>query len=819
MFVGESPGRTEEEEGKPFVGDAGDVLRRNAKAAKIDIKKCVIANSARCLINKKKLGQKDITQILKSCRPFLEQAILKVNPKIIVLLGDFALRQVLKTSGITKKRGSLEWSKEFNCWCLPMFHPAYILRNRAMEPRFKEDMEYLKTIIDNDYRLDVAQGSNKKYKIVNTIRPLLDKADSGTKFRVGLDCETQGLDYVSPDSFVISYSVSHKANYGYQIFLHEKASLIEAEFAVGEGNVRVGVKKCDGFETKMNELMELITHPNILIYMQNGNYDQHHLRELFRRSGRKPPDFTKYVMDVQAGAHVLDENLFVQSSLDELARSFLKVNSDWKKDFYDKYNKDMMINVPKDDLTKYATEDADNTLQIGLKIKKQLEKNPDLLRYFTHAVMPVLSKALFALEETGVYVDPKQIKPTRDKINAAVEEFTNEAMSFVPPRVLRDHEEKGLRLTRQDLVRDALYGEHGYDIEPRFFSKSGAPSTSSETRTDLLSQDIPEDARKFLDAYEDWSEWNTLKTRALKQLVESIRHDGRIHTSFNLVRAVTGRVASSNPNLMNIPNRTSTAKEVRKLISAPKGYVLIEVDESQSELRWMAHMSGDKEMLRVYRNNEDIHLNTAKALTKNYDRLSKEEQKQARTAAKPANFGLIYGSSANGFARYCRFKFGIDINKFQAEEIMDKWFMTYPGVETYQKQMIEFCVQDGFVSSLLGRRRRLPGIYSKDFRERGDAERQAINHPIQSASSDTVLLALVEILKDKRINPEECRPVLFVHDSIILECREDKVDKYIPIIRWHLENPPLKKLFGIKLRVPMVADAKVGPNLGEMEEV
>jgi DNA polymerase-1 len=476
-----------------------------------------------------------------------------------------------------------------------------------------------------------------------------------------------------------------------------------------------------------------------------------------------------------------------------------------------------MIVVPKDDLTKYATEDADNTLQIGLKIKKELEKEPELQRYFCLAVMPILSKALFHLEEIGVYVDPKQIEPTKKRINQKVEEYTKQALSFVPKRVLRDHEEKGLKLTRRDLVKDALFGKNGFGLKPKFFTKTRAPSTDAETRADLLSDVVPQNVRSFVEAYEDWSEWFQLKSKSLSQLVGAIRHDGRLHTSFNIVRPVTGRVASAGPNLMNIPKRTSTAEEVRKLVAAPEGYVLIESDESQSELRWMAHLSGDKEMLRVYRNNEDIHLNTARVLTKNYDKLLKKEQDRHRTDAKPANFGLLYGSSAEGFARRCR-KDGIEMTKWRAEEIIDNWFSLYPMVAEYQDKTKWMCARDGYIVSPLGRKRRLPGIHSKNFSERGEAERQAVNHPIQSASSDTVLLALVEILKDKRIDPEECRPVLFVHDSIILECKEDKVDKYVPLIKWHLEHPPLEKLFGIKLRVPMVADAKVGPNLGEMKD-
>lgn len=1157
LFVGESPGRQEEKQGEPFIGPAGSMLRKHAREAGIDMLTVRIANSARCLIDKKSLSNKEQREILASCRHFLVRQIDHMQPKIIVLLGDYALRQVLKTSGITKKRGKLLWSKEFNTYCLPMFHPAYLMRAQHLEPFLAQDMHYLKRLQDKDFNPSDLPRSKTNYKIVESIMPLLRAANASDKpIRVALDTETQGMDFTDPNTFVISYSISWAKGKGRQIMLHQlqkKGGTIPVECSDGKTRYAGPIRGRFSVQNKLGELYSLLDNKNIRIYMQNGNYDKHHIFKLFRMYDMAPPEFKYYVMDIQAGAHCLDENLFKMASLDDMQRYFLETTSEWKSEFYGKYDAAHMVEVPKEDLCNYAVEDADLTRQIGLKIVKGLKEHPRLENYFKRLVMPVISQVLFTLEENGVHFDLSAMKTVRNTLQENVQKYYDGAMAVVPKRVIRVHREKGLKFTRRDFLSDILFSNEGFRLDPITITKDGKFSVDRPTRVVLSEQDLPERVRTFLECYENWSEWNGLLSRSLSQLVKAIRSDGRVHSSYSLTIPVTGRVSclakgtkiyvldprgkvkiedikegdwiwsygddlipsphqvkqakrtgknvqtikvvfqtqgrrkkksirctpehlfrlrdgsyiradrltkghrvlslergtdhgyrrlwftglegemrehrlvysryheekikphthhkdenrknnvpsnlesltpkdhfanhpwsdeqkekvgstikrmysegkivqpirlgadnpnwveldrewclkvlwenqgkptvfrdtyhmdyegtmkklkllgidwkeirnqfnnkgeqitpeliakakacnhvwdavhvlgvsfyrarkilrddnnhmvlrvekdykrvdvydltidgdpnfiangvcvhnSSSPNLMNMPKRSRSSKEIGRLISVPDdSWTLVEADLSQCELRVIAHVAQEEEMIRVYRNGEDIHLNTAKAFaTRPWKRMSDEERKELRTAAKPANFGIIYGSSPQGFMSYSNMTFGVKMELDQARDFMDIWFETYPGIRRYHRWIENHAKRYGFVESPLGRRRRVPAINSDQYGLRNEALRQAINFPIQSSASDWALFALWWLLHKKMINTEVCRPVLFIHDSLGFQVKKDYLMESAEAIKYAMENAPLKKYFGFDLCVPMIADLQYGPNRAEMEDL
>jgi len=270
----------------------------------------------------------------------------------------------------------------------------------------------------------------------------------------------------------------------------------------------------------------------------------------------------------------------------------------------------------------------------------------------------------------------------------------------------------------------------------------------------------------------------------------------------------------NSPNLQNIPKRGPIANTIRRLFVSSPGYTFISADAAQSELKWLGFLSQDPVMLEVYNNYEDIHGKTAEAITKKKkEDMTPEEFKAARQSSKAINFGLIFGSGARTLQRVAKTDYGVDMTDAEAEEFRNIFFSTYAAIKEYHRKVIRECHTNGGVISPLGRVRHLLEVYSKDETISRRAERQALNHAIQSVSSDAVLLSCLEIMKVA--DPEECRPVLFIHDELTMEVKTDLVDKYAPIIKYHMTHPPLAQ-FGITLNIPLGSDCKVGKSLADM---
>jgi uracil-DNA glycosylase family 4 len=516
MFVGESPGRDEEKEGRGFVGRAGKMLRKAASDSDVDIHGAIIANAARCQIYKKEMSAKRIKQVLATCRPYLAEVILRWKPKVIIALGDIAMQQLIKKSGITKHRGDFYWSDEFGCYVLPMFHPAFILRQMDQLHYLNQDFKTLHDFIENDFRKPT-DTKPKRYVEIQSIRPLLHKADAGNVIRVALDTETHTLDYTSPDACVISYSVSGAKDTGYQLFLWERGASDTADnnrrITLPEGTALM-IHRSDKYWEKLRELFELVEHPNIRLVMQNGNFDKHQIREEFRRAGLVPPEFKAFSMDIQVGAHIINENIFRQAGLENMSQAFLNDRGRWKKEFYESgANASAMILSDRASLTKYAAQDADMTLQIGNKIKDQIGKEPKLANYFVKLAMPVLSKALFTLEENGLYIDRQRLETVRRELQSRTVILEKQTLALIPEAIRAANEGK-LKLSRGDLIAQTLFHPEGFDNPVQFMTASGEkPSTDANARQHLLDSDISMECREFITLYEEWSETNKITVR------------------------------------------------------------------------------------------------------------------------------------------------------------------------------------------------------------------------------------------------------------------------------------------------------------------
>ena len=821
LFVGESVGQQEEREGTLFYdrAPAGEEIRKVCRQVGIPWDALFVTNAARCRINKQEMSGKAITRTLSYCRPKLVAAINLVKPKVVVPLGDFALRQVLKKSGIKKSRGKWVWSKEFDCWIFPTYHPSYICRNMALEEVLVRDLKQVVEFRDNGFEM------KKNTDVLDAIFTNdLEKSMGEIPGRIAVDTETQGMDWLSPNFLMVSYSVAISGDKAFQVRMYEKGTKRKHDFTIIQEDEEAYIKKTKNFDKKVKDLRHLLECDSKK-YMMNGNFDLHTFDAFFKRADGTEIRVVNYVMDIQAAAHLIEENVFKMASLEELQAAFTNFDPNYKSDFVKNYGYSDIVGLPDPVLTDYACKDAMVTFIIGDVLVDKLKAKPKLLRYFVRLSMPVIRDTLYTLEKSGIKVDLDQLPVASEKVEKEMNALEKTAFS----RLSKDFREKhkkngkkdGLKLTRREaVVADALFGEDGFHLKPTKLSKTKKPSVDKEAREKLLESRISKKAETFLIEYGQWSDLNTLFTRYLRGFAKHVRSDGRIHSSYGTTTAVTGRTSSSNPNQQNNPKRSVGASIVRRLLVAEEGKVLLAYDMSQAELRWMAHESNDAAMIRVFRNGEDIHLNTAKSIVSgSWDALSDAEKEKARRNSKAINFGLLYGMRLWGFVKYAKKEYGLVLSNDEAEFWIDTFFSTYPAIKTYHRSVIDFCKRKGYVESSLGRRRRLPEINSGVAPLVDRAEKQAMNHPIQAPSSDAVLLSGSELIEKKKLNPAEIKMCLFIHDELVFEAVDDMkiIAKYDKIIRHELEHPPLKEYFGVDFKIPFKSDAKIGKNLAEMK--
>jgi DNA polymerase I-like protein with 3'-5' exonuclease and polymerase domains len=276
----------------------------------------------------------------------------------------------------------------------------------------------------------------------------------------------------------------------------------------------------------------------------------------------------------------------------------------------------------------------------------------------------------------------------------------------------------------------------------------------------------------------------------------SLDSKSRIHTVYKLYGTVTGRVSG---DLQQVPRDHF----IRSIIGAPPGHVFISADYSQIELRIAAHVSQEPSLTRMFLTNRDPHSEmAARILGKSVSDLTKEERKMA----KAVNFGYLYGMYPTKFQKYAKINYGLDMSMAECEVSRQMYFEQFPGLRAWHERQKRRVQTHHQVTSPLGRTRHLPDILSPDRGVQMEAERQAINSPVQSCASDLMLFSMVQL--DPQLDPRECAMVMTLHDGIGFECKEDKVDKYLPIIQETMETLPLKRTFGLDLRVPIKAEVE-----------
>ena len=433
--------------------------------------------------------------------------------------------------------------------------------------------------------------------------------------------------------------------------------------------------------------------------------------------------------------------------------------------------------------TQYAAEDADITLQLHEKLWPELEKDQKLTKLFTDIEMP-LAIVLAEMERTGVLVDAKQLNDYSIELAKQLIEIEAQLQSLAGEK---------FNPASPKQIQAILFDKHNLPVLKK--TPKGDPSTSEEVLSELANEyELP----RMILFYRGLAKLKNTYTDKLPLMISPIDH--RIHTNYNQIGTITGRLSSNDPNLQNIPVRNEEGRRIRQAFIAPKGCKIISADYSQIELRIMAHLSQDESLLNAFAHDKDIHRVTAgEILGKAESEVTNEERRRA----KAVNFGLIYGMSAFGLSKQ------INIPRKEAQFYIDRYFERYPGVQQYMEQTRQLAAEQGYVETLSGRRLYLPKIRSTNGIEKRGAERAAINAPMQGTAADIIKTAMIKMSEwIKNQSADNIKMVMQVHDELVFEVKDAFVEQYCTEIKKIMENC-------YQLSVPLKVDVGIGNNWDE----
>jgi len=435
----------------------------------------------------------------------------------------------------------------------------------------------------------------------------------------------------------------------------------------------------------------------------------------------------------------------------------------------------------------YAAEDADITYRLYKIFNKnlKLEKLTNIYEIFEKPLIEILA----FMEIKGIKVDSKSLENLSKKFEKKIKNLEKEIFKF---------SKKEFNIASPKQLGEIIYNELKIAVLKK--TRKGSFATSASVLEDLVFR-----GHKFPQLILDWRQVSKLKNTYSDSLREHINpNTKRVHTSFLLAATTTGRLASSDPNLQNIPIKSEDGKEIRKAFIAEKGFTLISADYNQIEMRILADLADVKELKKAFKNNEDIHSLTASQVF-NID--IKKVDQDIRRKAKAINFGIIYGISQYGLAKQ------IMVSNNEAEEFLNSYFLKFPEIKDYMNSTIKFCRKSGHVNNIFGRRSHITGINDKNYNIRNFQERAAINAPIQGSASEIMRLAMIRLDKKfKSLNNLKSKILLQIHDELIFEVLNNEVKNISKIIKDEMTSVKNSDLHSFS--TPLTVDINIGENWG-----
>jgi len=535
-----------------------------------------------------------------------------------------------------------------------------------------------------------------------------------------------------------------------------------------------------------------------------------------------------YKMDTTLVGSLLDENR--SNSLNTHAKVYTSMGG-YDDAFNAKFDKSQMHKVPKKDLLPYAGGDTDADYRVANVMRSKLLQDSKLANFYVKLLHPA-SITIQHMEEVGILLDVPYYMELQQKWTAELARVEKMAISLMSRRLQIKHR-GNLKLTRAALLKDHMFSRQGLHLKPyKVTEKTGQPSTAKDHL--IMFADKPEVAA-FLELYQEYTTLSKTLNTYVTGFLKHLRSDGRFHPTGLLHRGdymgsgesgtVTGRLAFKDPAAQTIPKHTKYAKPLRKGYIAPPGFVVVNFDYSQGELKVTACVANEPTMIRLYKEGIDLHMVTGGQLNgyTQEDMLEMKTKDSAlfkviRQGGKAGNFGLIYGMSAGGYQTYAKDTFFVTLNQAEANYQREEFFRMYPGLVEWHRQYKAGAHRWGYIRSPLGRIRHLPLINSPDQASSSKAERQSINSPVQSTLSDLTQYALV-LFNARYGRPHGCQFFMTTHDSLAAYILEDEVDAWVPRMTDIMENLPLEETFGWEAQLQFTTDAEMGPNLAEMEEL
>jgi len=508
---------------------------------------------------------------------------------------------------------------------------------------------------------------------------------------------------------------------------------------------------------------------------QNLKYDAHVLANInIDLNGIRDDTMLKsYCLDSVASRH----------NMDDLALHYLDHKTIQYSDVAGSGKKQLTFNqVNIEEAMPYACEDVIVTNELNNLFESKLQPFPKLLALYKSIELPLI-KVMLRLERNGAMLDEASLFNQQNEIKKEMMKIQTKAYEIAG-------DEFNLESPKQ--IQQILFSDEGFGLEPKKKTAKGQPSTNEEALK-LLDHPLVD----LIMSYRTLTKLNSTYLEALPKQIN--RRTGRLHTSYHQAVTATGRLSSSKPNFQNIPIRTEQGAKIRSAFIAEKGNIILAADYSQIELRIMAHISGDQNLIEAFNKNEDVHRSTAAQVFETEISMVTKDQ---RRKAKAINFGLIYGMSAFGLAKQ------IDVSRTEAKQYIDGYFENYPGVLKFMEETKEKAKSQGYVETVLGRRLYLPQINSKNKMLQQHALRTAINAPMQGSSADIIKKAMLDI--QSWIDKENLKIKMFmqVHDELVFELDAEMSDAYAIDIKALMSN-------ALKLSIPLEVDVGMGSNWQE----
>ena len=602
--------------------------------------------------------------------------------------------------------------------------------------------------------------SNKNYFLITDIKQIdewIKEAEESGELAV--DTETSSLDPHQAD--LVGISLSSKVGKACYIPIGHKSS------------------KCINKNDVIKKLKPLLEDPSVKKIGQNIKFDFIVLfKQGIEMTSMEDTMLMSYVLDAGKNRHNMDT--LSEIHLGHKTISFKEIVGTGKKEIN---FSEVEIDRAKD----YAAEDADITFRLYKKFSKnlKLEKMINIYEIFEKPLIKILA----FMEMEGVEVDNKFLKTLSSKFEKKIKNLEKEIFKI---------SKKDFNIASPKQLGEIIYND--LKIAGLKKTKKGSFATSASVLEDLAFK-----GHKFPKLVLDWRQVSKLKNTYSDSRPEHINpNTKRVHTSFLLAATTTGRLASSDPNLQNIPIKSEDGRDIRKAFTSRKNHLLISADYNQIEMRILADLADVKELKKAFKNDEDIHSLTASQIF-NVD-IKKVDQDQRRKA-KAINFGIIYGISQYGLAKQ------INVSNYEAEEFLDAYFAKFPEIKIYMNDTIKFCRKSGYVNNIFGRRSHFNGINDKNFNVRNFQERAAINAPIQGSASEIMRLAMIRLnkkLSDKK--NIQSKMLLQIHDELIFEVPKNNEKTMVKLIKDEMAS--VVKSDHHSFSIPLTVDINVGDNWG-----